>query len=369
MHPQTTAVNSHLGPYSEDELPYTNGESSSLTHTPYARASNDYTTRSPSISYAHADGDISSTNGRSMSMNAQQQATKYGYQSYAMQSAARDNSWPQAVAHNSSSGADSGRPDSSGSVDSPHFVESPTITSTADVTYASRYPVVDEQKVSVMENAPYAFTASRSLSPSSSTQTTAATTHIPSTFQFGTFGDGTGATDQRADFDYRRQSVGHSAEVTLHGGIADISSIAAPHGGEALRYRLGASANGARRSVSGADRAVFPSLPHFTGHDLVSGPSEAEASYAAARGRSRRSSRQSRSPSPGTPPMSGTLAVIKAQAFGALRRTRTRNKKGADGAAKVAIEALEARGIGMGVSTGSKRPRSMIEDEDEDDGH
>ena len=64
--------------------------------------------------------------------------------------------------------------------------------------------------------------------------------------------------------------------------------------------------------------------------------------------------------------MSGTLAVIKAQAFGALRRTRARTKKGADGAAKVAIEALEARGIGMGVSTGSKRPRLHDDDDDDD---
>jgi len=81
--------------------------------------------------------------------------------------------------------------------------------------------------------------------------------------------------------------------------------------------------------------------------------------------RPRRTATQSnRSPSPGGPPLSGTLAVIKAQAFGALRRTRSRAKKGADSAAKVALEALEARGIGMGVSTGSKRARV---DYDEDD--
>jgi len=73
-----------------------------------------------------------------------------------------------------------------------------------------------------------------------------------------------------------------------------------------------------------------------------------------------------RSPSPGAPPLSGTLAVIKAQAFGALRRTRSRAKKGADSAAKVALEALEARGIGMGVSTGSKRARVDYDEDDED---
>jgi len=65
--------------------------------------------------------------------------------------------------------------------------------------------------------------------------------------------------------------------------------------------------------------------------------------------------------------MSGTLAVIKAQAFGALRRTRTRPKKGPDSAAKVALEALEARGLGMGVSAGHKRPRLQHDDDDDDE--
>jgi len=78
-------------------------------------------------------------------------------------------------------------------------------------------------------------------------------------------------------------------------------------------------------------------------------------------------SHAARSPSPGAPPLSGTLAVIKAQAFGALRRTRSRAKKGADSAAKVALEALEARGIGMGVSTSSKRARIEYDDDDDDD--
>jgi hypothetical protein len=44
-------------------------------------------------------------------------------------------------------------------------------------------------------------------------------------------------------------------------------------------------------------------------------------------------SRESRSPSPSAPPISGALAVIKAQAFGALRRTRIGTKKTSEGAA------------------------------------
>jgi len=47
------------------------------------------------------------------------------------------------------------------------------------------------------------------------------------------------------------------------------------------------------------------------------------------------------SPSPGRRLCSGTLAVIRAQAFGALGETRTRPKKGPE-AGEVASEALEA---------------------------
>ena len=64
---------------------------------------------------------------------------------------------------------------------------------------------------------------------------------------------------------------------------------------------------------------------------------------------------RSSSPSPRDrdrePPMSNTLAVIKAQAFGSLRRTRTRTKKVADTGSKVAIDILCTRGIGMGVQS------------------
>ena len=49
-------------------------------------------------------------------------------------------------------------------------------------------------------------------------------------------------------------------------------------------------------------------------------------------------------------PMSSTLAVIKAQAFGTSRKVRTRAKRpGADSAAKVAMEALQARAQGLGL--------------------
>lgn len=55
-----------------------------------------------------------------------------------------------------------------------------------------------------------------------------------------------------------------------------------------------------------------------------------------------------------SPRLSSTLAVIKAQAFGALRRTRNRPKKSTDGfASRAALEALEARGLGLGLASPS----------------
>jgi hypothetical protein len=159
---------------------------------------------------------------------------------------------------------------------------------------------------------------------------------------------------ERPDFDYRRHSH-PGAEVTLHGGTADIS-LASP-ASDALRYRLPT-----RSSNSSSDRPLLPALPHFSGSDTGSPHDRGindSALYPHSRPRPRRGNiaSRSRSPSPGAPTLSGTLAVIKAQAFGALRRTRHRTKKSSEGAARVAMDVLEARGIGMGVPTVAKRPR------------
>lgn len=366
MHPHSTTVNSHigngLGPY-EDSLHYTNGDSSStVSNAPYSGSTGEYPTRSPSVAYATAETDHVVNDSRPHTLS-HHQSSKYSYHPYAVQSATRDGAWPQPVTQTTSSGGESGRAESNSS-HSPHYVESPHITSATDMSYASRYPVIDEQKVSAstMDSA-YIFSTSRSMSPSNSTPPSSSSASLTSPFQFQ-FPDGSVPQD-RAEFDYRRHPITGqpTAEVTLHGGIADIS-LAGTTGSDAVRYRLGA-----RRANSGADRPIFPALPQFSGQDVHGGDrgsSEGEnAPYLRIRSR-RGASRLSRSPSPGTPPMSGTLAVIKAQAFGALRRTRARTKKGADGAAKVAIEALEARGIGMGVSTGSKRPRLHDDDDDDD---
>lgn len=135
---------------------------------------------------------------------------------------------------------------------------------------------------------------------------------------------------------------------------------------DAVRYRLGT------RRVEPGDRPVLPGLPPYSGSDNGSqherGSSDGDsAPFSHPRLRARRGAAPaamlSRSPSPGAPTLSGTLAVIKAQAFGALRRTRARTKK-TEGAAMVAKDVLEARGIGIEVSAGSKRQRLHNDDHD-----
>jgi hypothetical protein len=56
-------------------------------------------------------------------------------------------------------------------------------------------------------------------------------------------------------------------------------------------------------------------------------------------------------------PISNTLAVIKAQAFGSLRRARIRPKRANDTASKVAVDMLSARGIGMGVQSPARHSK------------
>jgi len=224
---------------------------------------------------------------------------------------------------------------------------------TNDVPFLPRYSShnFEDQKIlpSVLDSAPYPPT-SRSHSPAS-TRPSSSSTSLTSPFQFP-FNDGS-APHEKADFDYRRH---HPPEVTLHGGMADVSLLS--HG-----LRLGT-----RRSDSITDRPLFSPLPGSLKTNILTGDGgEFKSDLSHSKLRPRRTlAHATRSPSPGAPPLSGTLAVIKAQAFGALRRTRSRAKKGADGAAKVALEALEARGIGMGVSTGSKRARVEYDDDDAD---
>lgn len=340
---------SHLHSYTNDGLYRTTDDPCTLAGTYAAGPSHIYS------SYTGAETDQISPDGH---IN-HHRVPKYGSYPYAMQNSARDTQWPQTITQSSSSGGDSGAPTSNNSTHSPTFVESPILTS-SEMSYVNRYPVEDQKtSMNTLETAPYVFPTSRSISPTS-TPPSSSSTSLTSPFQFA-FPDGSVGQERPEYIDYRR----HSAEVTLHGGTADIS-LAGP-GSDAVRYRFGT-----RRANSGPERPLLPAVPQFSGSENGSqhergGSSEGESPYMQTRLRPRRgaaASPTSRSPSPGAPPISGTLAVIKAQAFGALRRTRARTKKTSEGASRVAMEVLEARGIGMGVnvSAGSKRPRLQHDD-------
>ncbi|ESK88892.1 hypothetical protein Moror_13254 [Moniliophthora roreri MCA 2997] len=291
-------------------------EGASLNNQYSSSTSN--TTHSPTIPYSNADNELPN-----------QRASKYP--SYA--------TWSQSVAPSSTSSDTCVAPNPSSS--SPHFTESPTLQS-SDVPYAGRFaPQSDEQKVAMsasIDAATYMpFPASRSLSPSTSTPPSTST-------QLGQFSFGIpdALHDQRLPSD-----------VPVNEGTADMSLGNVANDG--TRYR-----QGNRRPDVLVDRSLLPVLPPLSsssdnGSQHERGSDDGDLPNKRARRGGNTGSRGSRSPSPGVAPLSGTLAVIKAQAFGALRRTRVRTKKPTDTAAKVSMDVLEARGLGL---PGTKRRRS-----------
>lgn len=341
-----TLNSGHVNHYSDGFS--TGGDpTTALQNGPYHSPSNqDYPHRSPAMGFAGMEN--SDTETRSQHGDSHSHRTpRYGpYPSYPMDGSARE-PW---------SGGEPPSMENGAAGHSPGFVESPSLTAT-DINYANRFPVSEDQKLPVgpINTPSYMFPASRSLSPAASTPTSTSSTSLaPAPFQF-TFPDANIAQD-RPDFGYHRQTTGHGPELTLRGGTADIPI--ASTGGEALRYRMS-------RASSGSGAITPYSRTENGSHDRESDEGESAPYHYATRARQRRSttaSRTSRSPSPGPPPICGTLAVIKAQAFGALRRTRTRSKKSSEGAAKAAVEALEARGIGMGIGSATKRPRLHHDD-------
>jgi len=325
---------------------------------PYsAQPQHDYSSRSPSItSYAGPE----SMDTRGSPIHTQQRLPKYGpYSPYDVEGNIRDPSWTQGMNQSSITHADPMNAGSTTPTHSPTFVEGPPSNLTSpEIPYLPRY--VEDQKMGLSNldtSATYTFASNRPLSPSASTTSSSSST-MTSPFQFP-FPENPVPND-RSDFNFRRHST-NGAELTLHGGTAHISVM-----GNDERYRMAAP----RRPTNGPDPQAFPIIPPFNNTETTSPDrenSEAEPyHYTSHNNVSRRATNsRSRSPSPSGPPICSTLAVIKAQAFGALRRTRTRQKKGSEGAAKAAMEALEARGIGIGMTRSNKRPR--LEDDDDDD--
>ena len=336
---------------------------------PYpAQPQHDYSSRSPSItSYAGPE----SMDTRASPIHTQQRLPKYGpYSPYDVEGNVRDPSWTQGMNQSSITHADPMNAGSTTPTHSPAFVEGTASNLTSpEIPYLPRY--VEDQKMGLPNldtSAPYTFTSNRPLSPSASTTSSSSST-MTSPFQFP-FPENPVPND-RSDFNFRRHST-NGAELTLHGGTAHISVM-----GNDERYRMATQ----RRPTNGPDPQAFPIIPPFNNNNTeTTSPdrenSEAEPYHYASHNNNNNSSNnnhnvsrratnsRSRSPSPSGPPICSTLAVIKAQAFGALRRTRTRQKKGSEGAAKAAMEALEARGIGIGMTRSNKRPR--LEDDDDD---
>ncbi|KAF9015179.1 hypothetical protein BDQ17DRAFT_1340624 [Cyathus striatus] len=198
------------------------------------------------------------------------------------------------------------------------------------------------------------------MSPTNSNHGSTSSTSLTS-FPF-TFGENSAPIGQdRTDFDYRRHSLQHSTDMTLHGGTADISVTPSA---DATRYRIGIQR--AEQGHDGSQPSAVPISGSDNGSQHERGSSDGDGgnelySRIGAR-KDAVPSHSSRSPSPSAPAISCTVAVIKAHAFGALRRTRARSKRSSEGAAKVAMDVLESRGIGTGVVAGSKRPRLQEDD-------
>ena len=329
-----------------------------------AQPQHDYSSRSPSIT-SYAGPETMDTRGSPI--HTQQRLPKYGpYPSYDVEGNVRDPSWTQGMNQSSIAHADPMNPGSTTPTHSPAFIEGSASNLTSpEIPYLPRY--VEDQKMGLPNldtSTPYTFAPNRPLSPTASTTSSSSST-MTSPFQFPFPGDP--VSNDRPDFNsFRRHSTNGGAELTLHGGTAHISVVSNDE-----RYRMAAP----RRPTNVPDQQQsFPIIPPFSNNNNnnnteTTSPdrdnSEAEPYHYNSHNISRRATNsRSRSPSPSGPPICSTLAVIKAQAFGALRRTRTRQKKGSEGAAKAAMEALEARGIGIGMNKSNKRPRL---DDDEDD--
>lgn len=373
--PQANIMKTHLGSiniqhYGSEALGYRSSEDA-FCHAGYSTSglsNHSFQNHSPAMSFIAAgatENDIPADGA------IPHRLPKYEAYTYSMGNTSRDTRWQgQPSIQSLPSAGNCGIVTNPQPSHSPTYEESPTSTS-GDMSYVGRFST-EEQKMSALDSAPYVFPNGerfvtsernrRSMSPTASTAGSSSSTSIAPTYPFTFPNHGVGAMStasntleqDRADFDYRRHSNPHGGDVTLHGGTADISVTTSP---DAVRYRVGA-----RRLES--DRPLLPALAPILPADssLKHERSTSDGDntpYSNPRLRTRRAtvSRESRTPSPGTPPISCTVAVIKAQAFGALRRTRTRTKKSSEGANKVVMDVLEARGIGMNLSPGTKRPR------------
>jgi hypothetical protein len=145
----------------------------------------------------------------------------------------------------------------------------------------------------------------------------------------------------------------HGISMTLHGGLADVSASLS----SSRAYR-----QPAKLSEHVSSFSVQPQSPTRTMANPADLPQDPKGLAASTRPRDT----PSRSPSPTNDQhVSSTLAVIKQQAFGTMRRSNRTRSKVSTTNAKKAIEKLEMRGADLGLRRLPKRQRT---DSDDDDG-
>lgn len=338
--------------YQDPRMQYAPDGSAPLAPQYHPNTATEYMQRSPALGFAPTNTVAGPSRAPSVDPH---RINGYGaYPPYANEGSSPEDSWPQ-------HGIPTPVTDRS-NIDhspSPTYVESPSMTS-AELAYPSHPVVGDDQKVGP-NGAPYnMYTTSRSTSPSSTPTSTSSLSLAAAPYQF-TFPEGTAIQD-RPEFNQRRPNYMNmrGPELTLHGGTADIPIAGTV--GDAMRFRM--SVQRANTLPGVLPPAYAPNGTHQES-DEDDATSHQGQPQAGARSRSRRSTapgapatnRSSQSPSP-PPPISGTLAVIKAQAFGAYRRSRPRTRRASGDAAKLSVEALSARGIAVsGGGPASKRQK------------
>ena len=357
LSPSATGV-THLA---DSQFRYSGAQSNPLIppSQPYM-SSADYPQRSPALGYAPVPGPSA---GQSDALSSPQSGAHGVYGMYVADKPSREDSW-------SPSGVCTGR--EYNPVDgsqSPVLVEASS-ASMPELSYNAQYSAsIHSTTIEASygsEQPLYMFSPSRSVSPALTAASTASSTSIsvsstsiaPSNYQF-TFPEGTMMQDRPEFASFRRH-------FTLQGGTANVAVAGTV--GDVLRHKL------STRPTPQHPSAPSPSnsrgeVPAYHEEEPYQSPT---ASHASARQRHNGTPESvpappvSRSPSPNAK-ISGTLAIIKAQAFGALRRTRGKTRTSSEGIAKAAVDALSAHGLGLGLVTGPPNKRQRLQQKDEDD--
>lgn len=189
---------------------------------------------------------------------------------------------------------------------------------------------------------PYSFNDTPSPSPTSSTSSLPYTMAYPDP-------NNSPSHESRNAYTYPHSQ---GMPVTFHGGMGSIAVRGGP-GSDALRQRLA----GVKREYKAPERPLLSPLQ--TSPDIVRAYGEEHHSSSVAQSPEDGNldqdpdSSPSSSPttSPSYPKTSNSVAVIKAQSFGAMRKQRAPRRTGDHVAAKAAQDVLDARGLNPSLSS------------------